>query len=263
MLPNLMRKTLRDDRRALLGWATGLVAFVLVYVGFYPQFKDQLVSAKMEAMPAGMKEFMGLREVGTATGYLEMTVYSLVGPLLLIMVAIVLGVRAVAGPEENHTLELLLANPISRRRFLLERFATLVLEVVALGAVPWLLVLLLANAFDMGIPASHVSSTSLGLLLLALAFGTIAFSVGAFVGRRATALAVAGGAAVGSYVLHGLAKQVSSLEPLRWLSPFQYYIGDDPLRTGFHAASILVPLALVGVLLALAAYGFERRDLAA
>src|SRR6266508_2774033 len=98
MLPTLIRKTLRDDRRAFVGWAVGLAVFITVYVGFYPQFKNDLVQAKMAALPEAMKQFMGLRDVTSAAGYLEMTVYTLTGPLLLIMAAVVLGTRAVATP---------------------------------------------------------------------------------------------------------------------------------------------------------------------
>lgn len=262
MLPSLVIKTLRDDRRAFLGWAAALAAFVLLYVGFYPQFKDQLVAAKLEAMPEAMKQFLGIHDASSAAGYLEMTIYTLVGPLLLIMAAVVLGARAIAGPEEQHTLELLLANPISRTRFLLERFATFTAEVLGLGLVPWLLVLVLARAFGMDTTAARISAASVALMLLGLLFGTLALAAGAVTGRRSVALAVGGGAAVLGYVLHGLSSQVPSMGWLRWLSPFQYYIGNDPLRTGFHAEALLVPLLVIVVLVPIAALGFERRDVA-
>jgi ABC-2 type transport system permease protein len=262
VLPSLVLKTLRDDRRTVAGWAVGLTAFVGLYVGFYPQFKGELVSAKMEALPAAMKQFMGVRDVATAAGYLEMTIYTLTGPLLLIMAAVVLGTRAVAGPEENRTLELMLANPISRPRFLLQRFGTLVAEVTVLGLIPWLVILGLAAAFDMGLTVARISAASLALLLMALLFGTVALAVGAAVGRRSAALAAGGGSAVVAYVLHGLSNQVPSLGWLRWLSPFHYYIGDDPLRTGFHAGSLLVPVAVTALLVAAGTRLFARRDLA-
>jgi ABC-2 type transport system permease protein len=262
MLPTLVRKTLRDDRRAFIGWAVGLAIFIAVYVGFYPQFKNDLVQAKMAALPEAMKQFMGMHDVATAAGYLEMTVYTLTGPLLLIMAAVVLGTRAVATPEENHTLELMLANPISRRRFVLERLAALVTQVVLLALVAGGLMLVLAALFHMAIPVGNLISTSVALMLLALLFGTLALAAGAITGRRSVALATAGGAAVAAYVIHGLSNQVSSLSALKWLSPFQYYIGTDPLRTGFHATAVLVPLVLMAVFVLAAIAGFQRRDLA-
>jgi ABC-2 type transport system permease protein len=221
------------------------------------------MAVKMEAMPRAMRQFLGLYDISTAAGYLEMTVYTLLGPLLLIMAAVVLGVRAVATPEENHTLELMLANPISRRRFFFERLATFTLEVVTLGVLPWLLQLGLRPALDMDIAVGNLTAASLALMMLALTFGSLALAVGAAAGRKAVALATAGGAAVAAYIVHGLGNQVESLRWARWLSPFEYYIGNDPLRTGFHAASVLVPLALIAIFAWAGVARFERRDLAA
>jgi hypothetical protein len=45
-------------------------------------------------------------------------VYSVIGPLLLSMAGIIFGAKAVAGLEDRHVLDLLLANPISRQRSL-------------------------------------------------------------------------------------------------------------------------------------------------
>ena len=44
-------------------------------------------------------------------------------PLLLMIAAIGAGAGAIAGEEERGTLELLLANPLSRRRLVLEKTA--------------------------------------------------------------------------------------------------------------------------------------------
>ena len=49
-------------------------------------------------------------------------------PLLLLIAAIGAGARATAGEEERGTLDLLLANPISRRRLVLEKLAALAAE---------------------------------------------------------------------------------------------------------------------------------------
>jgi ABC-2 type transport system permease protein len=38
MTTALVRKTWRDDRRAVIGWAVGVAAFTGIYTGFYTQF---------------------------------------------------------------------------------------------------------------------------------------------------------------------------------------------------------------------------------
>ena len=112
----------------------------------------------------------------------------------------------------------------------------------------------------MGVGAGNVSAASLGMLLVALCFGTVAFTVGAATGSKAAGLAVTGVLAVGTYVLNGVGGLVEGVRPLRWLSPFHYYLGGDPLHNGFQVGYLLVLVGIVAVLVAVAAVTFERRD---
>jgi len=258
-MPSLIRKTVRDNRRALIGWMVGLAAVVSMYLSFYGRYKD-LQQAKAATVPEGLRKVIGFDDILTGVGYLQATVYGLLGPLLLIMCAAILGNRGIAGPEEGGVLDLLLANPISRRRFVLGRFLALAGSIVAVAAVPWVLVLVFASALDMQVSAANISAASLGLLLLALCFGMVAFTTGAATGRRGVVLAVTGGLAVGTYVLKGLSAEVTGLGWLRWFSPFHYFSGSNPLRHGFDVPYLLVLAGLSAVLLAVAVVTFDRRD---
>jgi ABC-2 type transport system permease protein len=256
-----MRRTLREYRRAVIGWAIGIAAFVAIYVGYYAQIKKNPNLVNPDSVPKGMRDFIGVADFSSAVGYLQGSVYGLLGPLLLIMFAAMLGTRGVAGPEESGVLDLLMSNPIGRRRFIAERFSAFAALVIAVGLVPWLLVLGYDNGLDMGISGANVSAASLGLLLLTLVFGTLAFAVGAATGSRSTALAVTGAVAVVTYLIRSLGNVSASVRPLRWLSPFHYYLGGDPLNNGFQVGYLLVMVAIVAALVVSGLVIFERRDL--
>lgn len=258
-MPSLIRKTLRDSRRMLIGWLVGVTVWASLYTSFYGRFAE-LGEAKLAAIPKAMREAFGWQEVASGAGYLETTVYGVIGPLLLILFATTLGARGVAGPEEAGVLDLYLANPISRRRFVAARFLSFSSGVVAVGAVPWIVVTIYDPMLGMGVGAANVAAASLGLMLVAYGFGALSFAVGAATGRRSVALAVTGGAAVGTYLARAMADLVDGLGPLRWLSPFQYYLGGDPLRQGFHAGYLLALVAVVAVAYAVAVVTFDRRD---
>jgi ABC-2 type transport system permease protein len=73
-------------------------------------------------------------------------------------------------------------------------------------------------------------------------------------------MAVTGVLAVATYMANGLGGVAEGRRWLRRLSPFHYFIGTDPLHTGWHPAHLLA-LAAVGVLAAVAGVlVFDRRD---
>jgi len=262
MLPSLVGKTLRDWRRTAIGWSVGLAAFALIYVGFWVSVKNNpdLAKLKTGGLPKGLTSALGVNDLTSGAGYLQGTIYALIGPLLLIMASAILGARAIAGPEDRHVMDLFLANPISRRGFVVQRAAALTGVVVGFGLIVWIIPVVLSQTLDMGISAVNVSAASAGLFLLGLLFGMVAFAVGAATGRVANALAVAGVFAVAGYLIRALGDTASWIRPLRWISPFHYYLGSDPLHHGFHIGYLLVLVGASAALVIVALVTFDRRD---
>jgi ABC-2 type transport system permease protein len=255
----LVRKTWRDDRRALIGWAVGVAAFTTVYTGFYSQFQGA-AQLKQEALPQGMLDFLGIADMLSPAGYLQATIFSLIGPLLVLMCAITLIARTIARPEEDGGMELLLVNPVSRPAFAGQRLAATAAAVTVVAALPWLLLMLLVPAIGMDIALSNVAAAGAGLVALVWCFTGIGFLVGAVTGKRATVLAVTGVLAVATYMANAISGMADGLGWLRWLSPFHYFIGTDPLHTGWHPGALLTLTAVGVVTTAIGVVLFDRRD---
>ncbi|MEV0272645.1 ABC transporter permease subunit [Hamadaea sp. NPDC050747] len=259
MLPALVRKTWRDDRRALIGWSVGVAAFTSIYTSFYSQFQDA-AKLKQDALPEGMLDFLGIADMLSPAGYLQATVFSLIGPLLILMCAVTLTARTIARPEEDGGMELLLVNPLSRNAFALQRLTATGAAVTLVAAIPWILLSLIVPSIGMDISLSNVAAACVGLIALVWCFTGIAFLVGAASGRRTTVLAVTGAIAVATYMANAIGGMFAGVSWLTWLSPFHYFIGTDPLHTGWHPVELLV-LLVTGV--ATAAAGvilFDQRD---
>jgi ABC-2 type transport system permease protein len=195
-------------------------------------------------------------------GYLGSELFSFMVPLLLMIAAIGAGAGTIAGEEERGTLELLLANPISRRRLVLEKAAAMTAEVLALGVVLLLSLWIGALLVGMDISLAHLTAATLSAVVLAIAYGAIALLLGAATGRRALAIGVSAAAAVAAYLVNGLAPLVDGLEVPRKLSPFYHYAAGDPLRHGLAASHSLVLLAIATAATLLAPAAFARRDIA-
>jgi ABC-2 type transport system permease protein len=265
VLNSVFLKTVRDLRRGLLWLSLGLVGLVALLVAVYPTVRDNPDLTKLvKQYPDALKSllsFGGGVDYTSGAGYLGSELFSFMIPLLFLVAAIGAGARAIAGEEEKGTLDLLLANPVSRRRVVLEKLGALVLELLALGVVLWVGLVIGSHAATMKVSAAHLGAGATAAVLLGVTFGTISLLIGAASGKRGLAAGLSAALAVAAYVVISLAPLVSGLEPLQRLSPVYHYAASDPLRNGLEArhVAVLAGIALVAAVLAVAT--FDRRDI--
>jgi ABC-2 type transport system permease protein len=265
MLPRLTRKLIADGRRVLVVWSVAVALFSLIYMSSFSNFKNDIEQARdaQDRFPGAIASFIGgVADMSVGAGYLQTVVFRFFIPLLVIACAVTWGARVVATPEESGSLDLLLSLPLTRRKFLLERMLAMAIAVTVVSVVVWSITLFMNARLDMGVGFAAVTATCLGLYLVGLCFGTLAITISAFVGHRAFVLGATAGVAFSTYLLRSLAVENDAIKPLRWLSPFHYYLGNDPLFNGFAVGYLLVLAALVALLALLAVVAFVRRDIA-
>jgi ABC-2 type transport system permease protein len=266
MRASVAAKTIRETSRALVWWSLGLAGLVALMVAVYPSIRDNPALDQLtEDYPEALKAFVafgGEFDYTSGAGYLGSELYSFMIPLLLLVAAVGAGARAIAGEEERGTLELLLANPVSRSRIVLEKLAALVFELVVLGLVLWVALLVGVRLVDMEVSAANLGAATALAVALALLFGCVALLVGSASGHRGRAIGIASAGAVAAYFLTSLAPLVDALEPFQKLSPYYYYSSGDPLRAGLDLGHLAVLLALAAIVAAAAPFAFDRRDVA-
>lgn len=260
MLADIWTKTLWDQRRSLLGWTIGFVAVAAIYGAFYPFASTPEYAELIDNLPAGLSDAFGWDEISTAHGYLGSTVYGLLGPVLVIIMAIAFGARAIAGSEEAGHLEMLIAQPVTRARVMLQRATALVITTLIGGLAVFLAILAIRSPVEIDLPIGNIGVTSLNLALLGTVFGTLALLVGGFVGRRGLVVGISAVAAVGTYLANGLAPQVEGLAWLQNVSPFHWFSSTATLRDGIDLPGTLLLAAVSLVFVAIATAAFSRRD---
>lgn len=256
-------QTLRLQRRGLLLWALGLAGMVALYGSLWPSIRDQAsITEVLDQLPEVLRSLLAVTDVSTPVGYVQAELLGLTGPLLVILFAVLSGANGIAGEEERRSLDLLLANPVSRTRVVLERVAAMVVGVAVLAATIGLAVVAAGVLAGLDLAVAGVAAAVLHLGLLGCVFGALAAAVGAATGRPAVARAVPAVAAVLAYLVNGLAPLVDGLGPVRPLSPFAQYANHVPLVNGVSASGVAVAVGTVVVLSALAVVAFRRRDVA-
>ncbi|MEV6555172.1 ABC transporter permease subunit [Nocardia sp. NPDC051756] len=258
MTRSVFTQTLKEQRRGLIGWSIGMAVVPLMYLPSYQTLKEQ---GSLDIKQNRMYEAMGLSDFASAAGYLNSTIFSLMGLSLLLIFAVTFATRSVT-QEENGMLDLLLAQPIGRMNLLAQRFAALTVQTAVVTAVLTLSVLAGANAGKMDVPTGHILAASTGLGLLILAVGTITLLLGAITGKRSLTLGLASLVAVAGYLANNLGGMFDGGAWLRKLSPFYYANGSSPLVNGWNGLHLAVLIVLAAVAFVLALGAFERRDLA-
>ena len=250
---------LHDQRRSLMWWSLAVAAVTTMYTSFYPTIGAAKFEVMLDAMPAFARA-MGFDAMISAAGYVNMTVFSLLGAILVLTCAIGAGARMIAGDEEAGVLELDLAAPVSRTRIYGERLAVLWLTVVLLVLSITATLLTLSAILDLGLAIANVAAAGISLAVFTGTLGTLAYGVGAATGRRAHGLGAASGLAVASYLF----SYIGPLIDAPWMetvSPFSWYVGEKPIVNGFDwgGLALLAGLAVVAAVLGL--WRFRRRDL--
>lgn len=265
MLRNVALKTLRDYRRSLVWWGLGIVGFVALYAAIFPTVRDMPdIDELLDSYPEAVRAFIGASsglDFSSPEGYLQTEAFSFLLPLIFLIFGIGAGAAAIAGEEEHGTMELLLAEPVRRRRIVLEKLGAVTAAILLLGLVTWLSLWLGALAVGMDISAARLAAGTISVVLLALVYMTLTLLLGAATGARVLAIAASAGLALAAYVLDSLANLVEELQPVQPLSPFYLYRAAEPLRHGLDPVHALALLALALVFGALALPAFERRDL--
>jgi ABC-2 type transport system permease protein len=263
MRTEVLAETLRARRRSLAWWAAGVIAFVALNIAFYPSVRDSAgLSDYAKDLPKGLRGLFvgGELDLVSPVGYLNSQVFALTAPMLLLVFAIGAGAAAVAGEEERGTLDLLLAQPLSRASLVWQRFGALVAMVLALCAAVLATVALGALLVDLHIGFDKLVAATGGVALLSVLMGAVALAAGAVLAGRGRAIAIAAGLAIASWMLDGLGQAVDALDSWRVVSPYNQALGKDPLRAGVPWGSWALLAGLSLVVVALGAFGLGRRD---
>ncbi len=238
--------------------AFGLVAVLVIVGALFPAVGGTIGKLNL---PRGVSELLGGADYATLSGWFRSEIGAVYGPLVMGAVAITSAAAITAGEEEDRILALVLAHPITRARLVLAKAGAIVGLVVIIAAAAWVGLLIGVALGGGGISIGNMAAFAVHLAFFGLAIGAVALAMGAGTGRRTLASGVAAGVGVLGWLINGFAPLVSALDWLKYLSPFYYYAGHDPLTQGIDAGDLLVLGAVAVVVTALAMLTFERRDL--
>jgi ABC-2 type transport system permease protein len=265
-LPTLRLEVRRS--RMLIIWLSLIAALYSgLMAALFPVIRDNMAVYE-EIMKIYPKEFMAAFGM---TGSLAdhgvfFTTYigSFLWPLIAAIAGIIVATRTTAADVDRGWIEMPLAAPVSRLRYLAAAIVgqLIVLTVLAVVSVGGLLVVgvVVADGFD--------TARFLLVVPVALAFGCVIAAITTLAGTITLSRGIAGGLAAGLLIAMYLARIIAEVQPdMGWLAGFSLFDHFDPTPIIDEGTVPWNDLALLGGLAVAAWLGslwvFARRDLVA
>lgn len=241
-----------------------MVLTVLLVDAFYPSIVgDPSLNSMLDQMPEALRPLLGPADLTSPVGYLASQLYLFFLPAIVLIFAIGRGAAAIAGEEEDHTLDLLMVQPLGRWSLYSQKAGAVIIGVVVLVGVSVLPTLVLGSSLQIDIPVTNLLAVTMQLAAMSVLFALLAFAVGAATGRRSVAIAIAAAVAFVTYLVDGLGQTIDWLDAFRPLTPWYWFAPVDALTDGWQFLGLAILLGVSVILLALGGWLFGRRNLRA
>lgn len=255
--PSIFYKTLRDLRWQVVWYGIGLGLMSALVVYIFPSYSGQLADIEI---PEAMRAMIGDVDYGTAAGFVSAEFLSWT-PLVLVVFAIMGGTGTLAGEEANGSLDIVMAQPVSRVRVATEKLAGLLVATLEICGIIYIGWLVSVPFVDIDLGLGELAVATLSLVPLIAFFQAFSMWAGVTLPGRGLATGTAVALAVLSYFLYYLANIVDALEPLQQLSVFYHYHGTSVLTDGVQWGGQALLVALYLLFAGWALLSFQRRDL--
>jgi len=260
-------RTVKDRKLSLPVYSLAALLFMWMYVALFPSMQQQSETFQkaFQSMPEAFFKAFGIESLGFSTieQFLAIEHFSIIWPIMAIIMLLAIAGSGLAGEVELGTVELLLSRPVSRlkvftARYLVGLFSLFVFTVISVFAI---IPLSAIYGIDYN-PGNFVLVAAISFL-----FGWAVFSIAilfsAIFSERSRVYMISGGIVLVMYVFNIVASLSENLEWLKFMSFFYYYDYNSALIRGtLNNTNVLLFVIVAFVFTFAAAWRFGRRDIA-
>jgi len=262
---HLLKATLYQRRTALLWYSVSLISYSAMITWYFPLIAEAGLEEMIASLPKEMIAFFAgtNASIFTLGGFLATEYTGFIWVLIMAAAGITFAVKSYSSEVSAGTMELLLAQPISRRSLAITRSVALTIYLAILTVATVWPIQLVAAAQDIAYDAGNLWLFGAVGLLLSLAISGVAM-LAASASRESGKPAGAVGGVLGiMWILHFLAANAEWAEKLEVVNLFKYWNSAAIIDTGSVAGSawfVLGGVALASLMASV--FVFSRRDVA-
>lgn len=259
---NLFWVELKKRRTAVIGWGVGIGAYLALILAVSPELAPMFGEFDLSQIP--IYQMFGISEntIMSVAGLVAVYV-SFIG-LTVAVYGVITGANALAGEEDEGTLEVLLSLPLARWQIVVAKMLAIAVSILAILVIAFLGYLFVYPSVEADIGGEfglyELFLSTVESWPLTFMFAMLTLFLGAYLPRRSHAMAGGLGVLIGSYLFNNLAQQAGSLQDWRVFLPFYYNVGGQVLSSGLDWSKIGVLTGAGLVFLLLALLSFQRRN---
>ena len=247
----------------ILGWGIGLGILAYYLFDIYDTFFQQDVNLQqlLNAFPSELLAFFGGEDVDlfSPSGFLHLEFFSFM-PIILGIMGVTSAANLITRSEEEGSLELILAQPVSRSLFFWSRTLALILSVSLILLIVWCGAAIGLELHDFDLTQIQLVRPFVSLLSILMLFISLALFLSMVLPSSGSASLAAGFFLIASYFISSLARIDEDLEGINRFSPLKYYQGGTAVN-GLNQEHLLLLFGLALLFLLLAWFFFEKRDM--
>jgi ABC-type transport system involved in multi-copper enzyme maturation permease subunit len=265
----IFTRFIKDKKNMIFGFCFGALGFIEMYVALFPAIQKQAeeLNKMMEAFPKGFMDAFGIDSTqlmfAKLETYMSTEYFSFFWPILVSILAISFANAICVGEIEKGTIELALAQPVSRFKILLSRYFGGAFAISVFTAVSSYGILGAALIHNIDYQIANYATVTLVGTLCGLAIFSMATFFSVLFSEKGRATVATTSILLLMYALNIISGLKDNLENLKYASFFHYF--NAPTIFGGNKVvewSIPVFAVTAALFLILAIWRFQKRDIA-
>jgi ABC-2 type transport system permease protein len=262
---HLLKATLYQRRTALMWYSVSLISYSVMITWYFPQIVNAGLKDLVAMLPKEMVAFFAGSNASLFTlgGFLATEYLGFVWVLIIAAAGITFATKSYSSEVSAGTMELLLAQPVSRRSLSITRIVALVIYLAVLVVSTVLPIQLTAAAVNVTYDAGHLWLFGGMALLLALAISGMAMLAASASRESGRPAGIVGGILGLMWILQVIAANAAWAKNLEVVNLFRYWDAASIIDKGTVAGSAWLVLGGVALATLVASvFVFGRRDVA-
>ncbi len=254
-------QTMKDYWKTTLILSLLFMGMAAMYSGMYPAFKEFMVDLGPEMMEQ-FNFIPGAEDMASYIGFLNVELYQMFWLLILGILVGFIAASLVSKEVEAKTIDLLMANPISRRQIVIEKYLGLIPTILIVNFATMIVVYGMTLAINEEINLGYLFMIHVVSIPYFLAVASMGLLASVIIDEKMKASIIMIAVIVGMFVFRSISLMVPDYEAIGSLSLTNYFNPYDILKTGtVDAVGVVVLVAVILECLLVSMFIFERRDI--